>query len=156
MSESEILADRIVRTITGPMWHGPALAEVLHGVDHEQAARRPIASAHTIWELVLHVITWVDVPRVRLGGVPRKDIATNEDWPAMPAPSASAWRAVLARLEERHRVLAAEVAALTDAQLDEKVAGHDYAIRDMLHGVIEHGSYHGGQIALLRKQLGSG
>ena len=151
LSQSRLLANRIIRTFTGPMWHGPSLAEVLGGVTHEQATRRPAHSAHTIWELVLHIITWVDVPHERLGGVARKDVRTDEDWPTPPSASANAWLASVERLEERHRALAETVRSLRDEQLDEKVVGHDYTIREMLHGVVEHGTYHGGQIALLRK-----
>jgi hypothetical protein len=28
----------------------------------------------------------------------------------------------------------------------------DYSVDVLLHGIIEHGTYHGGQIALLKKQ----
>jgi uncharacterized damage-inducible protein DinB len=137
------------------MWHGPSLSEVLRGVTHEQAAWRPIGSAHTIWELVLHIITWVDVPHERLRGAARKDVDTGEDWPTPPNSSADAWQASVKRLENRHRALAETVRALRDEQLDDRVVGHDYTIRDMLDGVVEHGTYHGGQIALLTK-LGTG
>jgi uncharacterized damage-inducible protein DinB len=153
MSQTRLLANRIVRTCTGPMWHGPALSEVLRGVTHEQAACRPEASAHTIWELVLHIITWVDVPHQRLGGTPRKNVADDEDWPRPPAASDEAWQASVARLEERHRALATTVKAMSDEQLDETVVGEEYTVREMLHGVVEHGLYHGGQIALLKKMV---
>ena len=119
------------------MWHGPALAEVLNGVTATEASARPIASAHSIWELVAHITTWADVPRARLAGQPRLDVRPDEDWPPVPSSNDGAWRA-----------------ALDDVALDSKVPGHDYTVRAMLHGVIEHGTYHGGQIALLRKALG--
>jgi len=133
------------------MWHGPALAEILRGVRDDHAAQRPIPHAHTIWELVLHIITWVDVPHERLGGTARKDISTDEDWPAPPSASAEAWRAALDRLHDRHQALATKVKTLSDDQLAAKVVGEDYSVREMLHGVVEHGTYHGGQIMLLKK-----
>jgi uncharacterized damage-inducible protein DinB len=40
---------------------------------------------------------------------------------------------------------------MTDDQLDATVVGHEYTVREMLHGVVEHSVYHGGQIALLKK-----
>jgi len=46
------------------------------------------------------------------------------------------------------------VKQLDDTRLAEKVAGLDYTVAVLLHGVIEHGTYHGGQIAIL-KRLGS-
>jgi len=33
------------------------------------------------------------------------------------------------------------------------VSGADYSVSNLLHGVIEHGTYHGGQIALLKRAL---
>jgi uncharacterized damage-inducible protein DinB len=148
------LGDAIVRTVTGPMWHGPALDEVLRGVTHQQAAARPIPAGHTIWELVAHLTTWAEVPRARLAGQPRTDVGADEDWPRPPTPSAAAWTDALERLREAHRALAQAVRVLDDAALEQTVPGHDYTVRTMLHGVIEHGTYHGGQIALLRKAIG--
>lgn len=153
MSEARAIANRIVRTVTGPMWHGPSLSELLRDVSSEQAIARPPGSVHTIWELVLHVITWVDVPRQRLLGNPRTDVTTDEDWPRMPSPSATAWRQLQRRLDDEHRRLADAVGQLSDADLDAQVAGHQYTTREMLHGVVEHGTYHGGQIAVLRKMI---
>jgi len=57
------LANHIRRTVTGPMWHGPALGELLADVSVDEARIRPIAGAHTIWELVLHVTAWADIAR---------------------------------------------------------------------------------------------
>ena len=154
MTATRRMADAIVRTITGPMWHGPALAEILDGVTHQQAAARPLGSAHTIWELVGHITTWADVPRARLAGDPRRDVTPEEDWPPMPTPRATEWNDAVERMNAAYRALARDVEALDEAALDAKVTGHDYSVRAMLRGVIEHGTYHGGQIALLKKAAG--
>ena len=63
MSRATRLAKKIECTVTGPMWHGPALAQVLEMVTHEEAAARPIAGAHTVWEIVRHVTTWAEIAR---------------------------------------------------------------------------------------------
>lgn len=65
---SEILriADQLKRAFEGEAWHGPALLEILGDVDGSKAARRPIADAHTIWELTLHVAGWDGVVVRRL------------------------------------------------------------------------------------------
>ena len=55
------------------------------------------------------------------------------------------------RLNETHRLLAAEAYQLSDEQLDALVPGLEYSVAVLLHGIIEHGTYHGGQIALLKK-----
>ena len=46
MSRAHRLANHIERTVTGPMWHGPALHDVLEGVTSGQARTRPLPGVH--------------------------------------------------------------------------------------------------------------
>ena len=154
MSRGQRVADAIERSVSGPMWHGPALADVLDGVTAEQAAARPIAGAHSIWELVLHATAWTEIVRERLAGSAKADPTPDEDWPPVRDRSADAWRAAIERLKEAHRELAAEVATLDDAVLVGRVPGKDHSVILMFHGIVEHDAYHGGQIAILKKALG--
>jgi uncharacterized damage-inducible protein DinB len=52
-----------------------------------------------------------------------------------------------------HTALTEAVRRLQDDALFEKIRGLDYSAATLLSGVIEHGSYHGGQIALLKRAL---
>jgi uncharacterized damage-inducible protein DinB len=149
MSRATRLANHLERTATGPMWHGPALLQVLEGVDEARARARPIPSAHSIWEIVLHVTAWADIARRRLKGDATGDPPPEQDWP----PIAGAWTAAVERLRESHRALAADVRLLDDGALEAKVKGLDYPVGILLDGVVEHGTYHGGQIVLLRKAV---
>jgi len=156
MSRASRLANHIERTVSGPMWHGPALMEVLNGVDAGRAAAHPIAGAHSIWEIVLHVTAWAEIARQRIHGECLGDPTPEQDWPSMPGSdllsrSDSAWRQALERLQESHRALAADVRALDGAALEAKVKTLTYPLGILLDGVVEHGTYHGGQIALLKK-----
>jgi hypothetical protein len=47
---------------------GILLFEILEGVTAARAAARPIGSAHTIWELVLHIAAWDGAVLRRMGG----------------------------------------------------------------------------------------
>jgi uncharacterized damage-inducible protein DinB len=162
MSRATRLADHIERTVTGPMWHGPALLEVLKGVTCDQALARPLPDAHTIWELVLHVTAWCDIARQRLKGQAIGDPTPQQDWPPVPTalPNAGApssidpaldWRRAVEQLAESHRGLAADTRLLKDEQLTEPLPGLDYTMSVLLRGIVEHGTYHGGQIAVLKK-----
>ena len=55
MLDMEIIADQISRAFRGESWHGPSVREVLASVSAEDAAAHPIADAHSIWEIVLHL-----------------------------------------------------------------------------------------------------
>jgi uncharacterized damage-inducible protein DinB len=147
------LANHIKRTVAGPMWHGSALAELLEGISAEQAAARPIAGAHSIWEIVAHVTAWAEIARARMHGERLGDPRPEEDWPPPGVTTDAEWAIVLRRLSESHRSLAHEVRHLDEATIDAPVQGLEYRMYDLLHGVIEHGTYHGGQIALLKRAL---
>src|SRR5580765_2437134 len=146
------LSNHIKRTVAGPMWHGPALDELLASVSSDQAAARPITGAHSIWEIVLHVTAWAEIALARLHGQRTGDPAPDEDWPPVRGSDAAAnWQAALERLRESYRALATDTRRLEPSAFDEKVAGADYSVSNLLHGVSEHGAYHGGQIALLKR-----
>jgi uncharacterized damage-inducible protein DinB len=151
MSRARRLASSLKRTMTGPMWHGPALADVLNGVTAARAAARPIADAHSIWEIVLHITAWVEIARARVKGESTADPTPEQDWPPVTGTDADAWSRALERLAACHREIAAETRELDDARLDAKVANLDYSVEVLLRGIVEHSTYHGGQIALLKK-----
>jgi len=162
MRRATRLANRIERTVTGPMWHGPALLDVLTGVTCTQALARPLPAAHTIWAIVLHVTAWCEIARQRIRGEATGDPPQEQDWPPVPDAAAGAsvhaasglpaqWERAVERLAASHRLLAADTRLLDDEKLDALVNGLDYTVGVMLDGIVEHGAYHGGQIALLRK-----
>jgi uncharacterized damage-inducible protein DinB len=159
MTETRRIADQLKRAHGGDAWHGPSLGEVLAGITAAQAAAKPIASAHSIWEIVLHVAAWEGAVRARIeeGNIAQP---AEGDWPAVTDMSEEAWQRALALLEERHAALLETVGKLEDAELSrrlgeerDKPLGGGVSIYGTLHGVIQHNLYHAGQIALLRKAL---
>lgn len=146
------LPNQIRRAFTGPVWHGDALAELLRDVTAAEASTRPSRAVHTIAELSGHIGVWVDVARRRLAG---EDVTarSSENFAALDSSSPARWRAAVERLGERHELLARAAESLDDSRLGEIVPGHDFTAAEMLHGVVEHGAYHGGQIALLRNLI---
>jgi uncharacterized damage-inducible protein DinB len=153
MARGHSVAELIERSVSGPMWHGSALADLIGGVTAEQAAQRPIAAAHSIWELVLHMTAWCEIVRDRLVRGLTGEPTSEQDWPPVRDQSAEAWRAAVERMKEAHRELAADVAPLDDSKLIGRVPGRDHTVLAMLHGIVEHDAYHGGQIAILKRAL---
>ena len=92
MPEATRIADQLRRAFDGEAWHGDSLLEILEGVTAAQAAARPIASAHTIWELVLHIAAWDGAALRRLGGA-AVELADAENFPPVPDVSDAAWHA---------------------------------------------------------------
>ncbi|HYV05863.1 MAG TPA: DinB family protein, partial [Blastocatellia bacterium] len=66
MSEIKRIRSQLRRAFEGEAWHGPSVMELLGDVTAEQAAAHPIAGAHSIWELALHIATWERYVRRRI------------------------------------------------------------------------------------------
>ena len=151
MSEAAYIADELREIHEGNAWHGPSLREALDRLTAEQAAARPLQSAHSIWEIVGHITGWENVFRLRLEGTETK--APEEDFPPVTQVNEEAWAQALEQLDDTHARLLKVIASLSDAKLDEMVTGTGYSVRYLLHGIVRHHVYHAGQIALLRKAL---
>ena len=161
MQDTEAIADELRRAHDGEAWHGPGVREALEGVKAAQAAARPVANAHSIWEIALHVTGWTREVGRRLAGNP-PGLPAEGDWPAVPEPpTEERWQAAKAAAEAAHHELADAVAAFPAGRLDERVGslhvpelGTGFTYRGMLHGLSQHSAYHGGQIVILKKALG--
>jgi uncharacterized damage-inducible protein DinB len=149
MHDLERIREQLERAWAGPAWHGPAVREVLDGVDAACAAKRPLEGRHSIWEIVLHMTTWVEAACVRTTGG-RWDPEPDEDWPPIVDTSAPAWEKALSRLEGARRALLDLLTVLDEGRLDAPAGGCDFSVGFMLHGVAQHDLYHAGQIALLK------
>ena len=148
-TESKRIADQLHRAYAGKAWHGPSLRELLAGVTAKQAAARPLAGGHNIWEIVLHITAWKKTVRRRLMGE-AIELSPRQDWP--PAgKTAATWRKTLKALEKARRELEKTVASLPDSRLKQIVPGRKHTVYFMLHGLVQHDLYHAGQIALLKK-----
>ena len=150
MSQIQTIIDDLKNIHDGDAWHGPSLKEILSGVTAGQAAAKPLADAHSIWELTLHIAGWENVFMRRLAGAQINE-PEEGDFPIVTDTSEEAWRRTLAKLDETHSGFVESLSTLTDDRLREIVPGKDYTVEYMLRGVLRHHVYHAGQIALLKK-----
>ena len=148
--EVERILGELQRAFEGDAWHGPAVLELLRDVTAEQAAGRPVAGAHSIWELVLHIAAWESAGCRRLEG-DRAELPDEETFPPVNDTSEAAWQQAIERLKDGHRKLRDAIARLDDARLDEPILDGMRSVYITLHGVIQHDLYHAGQIAILKK-----
>ena len=151
MTETARLDDELHRAHAGAAWAGPSFREAVAGVTADLAARHHPAVAHSIWELVTHTTTWVEVVRKRIAEWRHVDLSDPDNFPPVTDPSPDAWRAAVAELDDQVRTLRELVAGLDPARLDAVAPGTDYPVAVMLHGTAQHLAYHAGQIALLKK-----
>jgi uncharacterized damage-inducible protein DinB len=153
VTESVRLADQIRRAFEGNAWHGDSILELLAGVDARIATARPIANAHSIWEILLHIAAWDDAVRRRVGGT-AVTLTDEQNFPPVKDTSEAAWRQALDSVKHTHNELIKAVAAFPDSRLQEQVPGETpnyYNFFYMFSGIVQHELYHAGQIALLKK-----
>ncbi len=152
-AEIDRLEEQLRRALEGEAVHGPAVLELLDGLSAAQAASHPIAGAHSIWELVLHLRSDYDLVLRRLAGDGRQ-LTAAEDWPACPAPTEENWQQTVQELELLNRKLRQAVRDFPDEQLDDPlVAEVPYTAYTQFIGVTQHNLYHAGQIALLKRAM---
>jgi uncharacterized damage-inducible protein DinB len=153
MTETFRLADQIRRAFEGNAWHGDPVLELLKGVNAATAAARPIKSAHSIWELLLHIAAWDDATIRHIGGA-AVDLPDEQNFPTIKDTSEAAWTQAIESTKKIHNELIKAVASFPDSRLTEQVPGKSekyYNFYYLLSGIVQHELYHAGQIALLKK-----
>ena len=152
MTQGEILADELRRSLRGDAWHGPALLEVLANLSAEEAMQRPLPAAHNIWELVLHIASWANIALRRINGG-QAEPYDGEDWPEVHGFTQENWDDARTAMAESYERLSEVVLGMTDDELLAKAPKSERTITGMINGVVQHAAYHGGQIALLKKSI---
>ena len=161
LSEIDRIVDQLQREHEGDPWHGSPLLNILESVTAEQASEKPLPGAHSIWQLVLHIIAWKGEVRRRLSGAPAAE-PQEGDWPDPGEPTRERWAQTQARLRSAHEQLVAAARQLSENRLYEatndtrdRPLGTGVSYYVLLHGIVQHDVYHAGQIAILKKGLKS-
>lgn len=151
------IKDLLCGAYDGLNWYGQPLLKILDGVTATEAANKPISTAHSIWEIILHLIAWTrEVARRLKGGTGYEP--EGGDWPSPSHASDQAWKSTLDDLTSTHNELLRALDSFPEDRLSELVqserekrAGINFYL--MLHGLVQHNVYHSGQIALMRKLI---
>ena len=151
MKVQELVLTLLDEAYTRKTWHGPNLRQAIRGVSAKQAAWRPGAGRHNIWEETLHAAYWKYAVRRRMEGGKRGAFALKGSnfFPRPEKGNAGerAWRADKELLEREHRALRASIEKALETPRGAKFLRQIY-------GVALHDVYHAGQIRLLRRLMG--
>jgi uncharacterized damage-inducible protein DinB len=136
-------------------WHGPNLKGSIRGLKPRQAAWRPSAGRHNIWEIVVHAAYWKYAVRRRLEGEISKSFPLKgRNWFERPVTlSAAAWQSDRKLLEDCHRRLREAVQGLDRKDLRRKSKGSRVTNAVMIAGIAAHDVYHAGQIQMLKRLM---
>lgn len=151
----------LIELIYGKGAHADPLACV-EDLAADLAGRHVENFPHSIWQILWHMNFWTDYELRRIRGEkPNYPAHASESWPPSAPPSEAAWGKEVARFAELLNTLA------TMAEADSNVLSREVPALDpgqerrtstvlaVLWQIAVHNSYHVGQIALLRRALGS-
>ena len=152
MNEVERIASQVDRAYRDGAWVTVSIRNLFRGLSAHQAGAHPLPSAHSAWEIALHLVFWHDAVRRRLAGEV-VEYGREEDWPVSGKPTEAKWQATLDELDRSHSELVNSIRAVNPQSLDELVPGRSFTVYFMLHGVAQHDLYHGGQVMMLSKAV---
>lgn len=134
-------------------WHGTNLRGAIRGLTPAQAAWRPGANRHNIWELVVHAAYWKYAVRRRITGGKRGSfpLKGSNFWPRPVQGTAAEWSSDVALLADQHAQLLDAVRAFPARQWQRRAPGGPFTFAALVRGAAAHDLYHAGQIQLLKR-----
>ena len=109
----------------------------------------------SIIELLYHILAWREILVSRLEGDFESQIEMNseKDWKRYSGLNKQAWEEMLKRLDRNQTRLLDILKGKDDNFLDKKNNPKGYDLGVLLDSMMQHDTYHLGQIALIKSQL---
>ncbi|MBI3975275.1 MAG: DinB family protein [Armatimonadetes bacterium] len=133
-------------------WHGALWAHIAD-LTPEQAAWRPAPGRHCIWEIVRHLANWRRYVVAWYAGSSRPDPEAG-NWTMPDATDETTWRADLEALDRTQQDLTHLFAGTDEEALLAPNPDGSHNKFVYVAGLLNHDSYHTGQIAVLRALQG--
>jgi len=144
-TEVQKICDILKHSFEKNAWHGPAVMEVLIGID-EGIVHKKINDTHSIFELVGHMTSWRTFVTEKLIGNEGFEVTDATNFPVLIN-----WPQALNSLQESQSKLLQALEQFPSERLHEVVPNRPYKIFTMVHGIIHHDLYHLGQIVLIKR-----
>lgn len=151
MEENAALPGIFHNMYDGKPWTEVRLREILAGIHAEDAARRLIPGANTIWQILQHCTAWRAHVLDTLKGIPHESPADN--YLTFPEDiSEEAWNELLRQGDTMQKDWEEFIETMEPGFTDHPY-GNGYSNYDVIHGIMHHDNYHFGQIVMLKKLL---
>jgi uncharacterized damage-inducible protein DinB len=157
MTTSEKLQNELQRILSGDPWYGNNVYSIIEQVSFEAAFEKAPGAAHTIAEIVLHMLAWTEEVLDRLNGK-SAGLPLSGDWPDTGSPDEEKWRNYVIDLKLVNVNLLGAIEHFPEEQWSESIndernseLGTGVTYEEMVDGLIQHHVYHSGQIAILNR-----
>lgn len=137
----------------GSPWYGNSMLTILREVNPLIVFAYPIAGAHSIAEILCHIISWRESLSKLLQGM-HYSVKQQEsfDYTRIDPNHQTAWGSLVKALDENQRQIIWILEQADDELLNKKAPGRSYSLGRLIRHTLQHDVYHLGQIAVLKKQ----
>lgn len=153
--ETQSIVKSFESTLSGQPWFGRAVYEILQEVNESKANIKPNGSDHSMIVLLWHMNTWAEFVLGSLENKTADEMKAIEanDWREID-PDNHTWEKGIEQLKSTHNKIVEILSKKEDSFLSEIVPTRKFNFRFMLNGLIQHNTYHLGQVAYVKKMLG--
>jgi uncharacterized damage-inducible protein DinB len=157
MTTSEKLQHELENILSGDPWYGDNVYSILGKITFEAAFEKAPGAAHTIAEIVLHMLSWTEEVIDRLNGK-EASLPLSGDWPETGAPEERKWQNYVNDLKLVNVNLLGVIRDFPEERWNEMnndkpepSVGTSVTYEGLVSGLIQHHIYHAGQIAILNR-----
>jgi uncharacterized damage-inducible protein DinB len=150
-----LVSEKVEDVLNGSPWYGNAVMKGLRQV-RDNLVTEQIGGAHSMAEILLHMVAWTEEAVDRLRGEKPKE-PRRGDW---PNPSERSWQSLIRMFEDANEELQATIRQVPEDKWfkkAEEIKDSELATGvnffELIEGLLQHHIYHAGQIAILNKQF---
>jgi uncharacterized damage-inducible protein DinB len=156
MTVNEHLQLELEKVLSQTPWYGESIYTILDKVTFESAYERA-GHAHTIAEIIMHMVSWTEEVIDRLNEKPAS-LPMSGNWPHPGEPDEQKWKMWIDDLKLVNVNLVKTIQDFPsnkwdDLIIDERGTVPVTTYEEMILGFIQHQVYHAGQIALLLRVI---
>ena len=151
MKESQRISGLFSNLYQGEPWIDVTLVGTLQSISYQKAAEK-YKNCNSIWEIVNHIIAWRENVLQRVQG---KVINTpnHNYFESVHDVSESAWQTTLDNLAQSQQHWMSFLEHCNESEFDAIYPNNGLNYYEHIHGIIQHDTYHLGQIVILSKLI---
>jgi hypothetical protein len=149
MNQTLRIADAYRAATLADAWYGPSLGELLAQIPSQLATVAPMPGAHSISQLLQHLLLWNERVRNTSDTHPLPPWQAEKEWAEPPIP----WDELVQRWNQSRDLLEERLRKFPLEHLGKQVPGRSYPYEKMLEGIVHHTIWHAGQIAMISSLL---
>lgn len=153
-AEIQQIIRALQEVLNGEPWYGKSFQNLLAEINPGIVYKKLGENAHSLIDLIYHMVTWSDFTKQRLYRDKNLDLSALHafDW-RETITTIHTWNNGLSEFTASTNAIIEILKTCTDDLLQEKVDYRDYNFNVLLNGLVQHNIYHIGQIAFLNKAL---